>query len=654
MDRTRFKRGHKLCWLISALVHHCACRFADRPWQGCVGPWQQVTIDNGGVWLDAALWLRRTLGLLRYTWRTMAWRIAADGGPSERIAVPLGRCMRHVYLTPRTSSHRATFSSPKSCSVEAMAESTRNLQEVDQTASKPAETSTGDEAPSDSQETAIFSPATSALGSATMDSLPEELFCEILTHLPARQRMEATHVCRRWRNVALAHPHVWQLTSVASEDCLPYALAKAFMERSKGLPTSLALHIRTISRFGVAASMLQTVVQEMSRLRHLHLFIPPDISDKLLLKALQTNAPMLESLYVCRPAPQLLREIWAPFGGNMEADPQPTVDFEGVPKLKSVTLLWIPLPYLPKGPTELRSLTLLFCPSIMTHLLDLLKRSPKLTHLEIMNEGEEARLTADLVEKMIMQGRVRLPSLRSLSGFYLSSPMFIRFFLSRLIITKKTKLSLTAVVAEDSRDRYLNLLPADFPPLQTVRRLELISLPLSYVVIHAYKTAKPCRFPSLKAIARTTGVFEDGKGILYNWPFRTDLVQELVLCGLAPSEVSVDQPQLVLTGDNWVAMLRKLPALRVVRLMSLDEETLESFGQALQADATLCPELIRVEVSDTNPGGKASWNKLEESLSGRKACVGGRLVALRFFAVPENWTGRELRVKASRFTEIHL
>ncbi|KAI9056859.1 hypothetical protein FKP32DRAFT_1682014, partial [Trametes sanguinea] len=140
---------------------------------------------------------------------------------------------------------------------------------------------------------ATGSPTATTLRAVTIGALSPELFCEVLMHLPPVSRLKATHVCRSWRDVSLANPRVWRLASLKDALGCSYALTKAFLERSKDLPTSLVLDKQKTLPMNILEPMLQTVAKELPRLQHLRLQVPPETPTRLLLKTLRVRSPML-------------------------------------------------------------------------------------------------------------------------------------------------------------------------------------------------------------------------------------------------------------------------------------------------------------------------------------------------------------------------
>ncbi|KAI9056858.1 hypothetical protein FKP32DRAFT_1682013 [Trametes sanguinea] len=321
-----------------------------------------------------------------------------------------------------------------------------------------------------------------------------------------------------------------------------------------------------------------------------------------------------------------------------------------------MSIMFMPLPYMPIWPNRLRSLTLFSCTSPLEYIVDFLSHAPRLRSLDIIGLVQDFAVSVD--DFKWAPGSVRLPSLRWLSGFHPWPAAFIHAFLSMLVLPKKTKVLIYAGLGERGRAPFNTLLPADFPPLQDLRRLELIGLPESRLALHVYQTVKACEYPSVKVLAETSGVFREAEGVSCEWSFPTDQVQEVVLCDVLPAEQvrRRSKRQLVMGDDDWRAFLRRLPALKGVRLMSLSENTLASFGRVLQADPTLCPKLVRVEVFDNCQGeGNGLWASLKESLSARspEAGTGGRLMTVKFVDVLEkNWTAKQLRARASKFAEV--
>ncbi|KAI0329158.1 hypothetical protein GY45DRAFT_1325413 [Cubamyces sp. BRFM 1775] len=102
---------------------------------------------------------------------------------------------------------------------------------------------------------------------------------------PIHPLIGITHVCKRWRDVALSAPTLWTCIDDAN-----VAQLEEFLTRSQDVPINVNIHLKSSSR---TALMLST---HGSRMKRLHLAIHPD--PYFIPPLLQFEAPLLECLTI--------------------------------------------------------------------------------------------------------------------------------------------------------------------------------------------------------------------------------------------------------------------------------------------------------------------------------------------------------------------
>ncbi|KZW04449.1 hypothetical protein EXIGLDRAFT_26020 [Exidia glandulosa HHB12029] len=131
-------------------------------------------------------------------------------------------------------------------------------------------------------------------------AVPSELVCAILEHLQFKDRLRATHTCRKWRTSASEYPSVlWSY--IVSRGRVPGALSGQ-LSRSQGVPVSVLLTHPT--RFLLDAML--TIGEHLHHIRALIIDTPDDLAADeqalgpadpyLILHHLRLPAPLLELL----------------------------------------------------------------------------------------------------------------------------------------------------------------------------------------------------------------------------------------------------------------------------------------------------------------------------------------------------------------------
>ncbi|KAF7985150.1 hypothetical protein HWV62_7716 [Athelia sp. TMB] len=234
-----------------------------------------------------------------------------------------------------------------------------------------------------------------------MRRMPAELLAEIFRHMTTitsvndYNRVSAiqeatlpTHICRRWRDIAISIPALWSNISVriARRDNLPsLTRAQTWISRTAGYPLSVQLVWLSQAPDKDWVSLLDIIIPHAARWRSLKIDIASDRREHHL-SAIRHNIPMLDTVHISQMsewldifelAPQLRR---ATFNINTAA----------LPKLR---LPWAQLTYCRPG-----RLSVAAC-------LGMLQRCPNLVSLD-----------ANLIHEMsaILTPPVSLPYLSTL------------------------------------------------------------------------------------------------------------------------------------------------------------------------------------------------------------------------------------------------
>jgi hypothetical protein len=181
--------------------------------------------------------------------------------------------------------------------------------------------------------------------------------------------IKVTHVCRKWREVALSDAVLWSQITPAQP-----SWALEMLSRSGQAPLSFTADYFDLSPRGYEAA--RAVIQQLSRIRELSLIIPqPNVMRAWLVQP----APILKSFSV-----RVFREL------SPQALPEPL--FQGVaPKLRHMSLDNCKIPWnspLFNGLTVLRLANLVLRID-MLQFLDVFRSMPHLQALRVMNLNVE-------------------------------------------------------------------------------------------------------------------------------------------------------------------------------------------------------------------------------------------------------------------------
>ncbi|KAK6977961.1 F-box domain-containing protein [Favolaschia claudopus] len=134
-------------------------------------------------------------------------------------------------------------------------------------------------------------------------TLPNEIISEIfiwfippypdeLPPIGSSSPTSLTHICRKWREIALATPQLWR--TIVIDDGLHWSwevqaeIAETWMSRSKSLP--LSVHV---TNFGDSSPTLCSLISQTARWEHITLMLQ-DVDSQMLSNAM----PLLRQLYL--------------------------------------------------------------------------------------------------------------------------------------------------------------------------------------------------------------------------------------------------------------------------------------------------------------------------------------------------------------------
>lgn len=456
---------------------------------------------------------------------------------------------------------------------------------------------------------------------APINSLPPELL-NIVFSLAGNDLVSVTHVCQHWRDVALHTPGLWTHVGHTSPEGV-----KTYLRRSKGLPLDISLTVLEIPTLAT----LQALTTEIHRTRSLRVTLPPSAGLRLVTQSLMSLSPQLEVLYI--------RDCDSPRGVLPLLPPTPPRgrpgDFDGAPLLRSLTLHHVPLPYLPRGPSSLINIELTGkeCVGDALLLLDLLERSPSLERLKICGPFNRRGLVLD------PRRTVSLPRLKRLEmhgGLMTGVGMFV----ASLVLPAQTDITLHTEW-NPMQSPLADFIPAYDPgnvkllSLQGLKRLEL-SWGYEYggLSLRAYRHNEDFIAPVLDL--QVYGKEPPGERLLTNWPVDASHLETLVICGGTTSGRGSlwDRDDHGITREQWAAMLALVPALKTLRLMSVNGETLEGLALAMQLAPEQvqprCWQLEALELFDVDP--KANfWDVMKDVAMTRSPAAGGRLSEVELF-----------------------
>ncbi|KAI0648235.1 hypothetical protein C8Q79DRAFT_905518 [Trametes meyenii] len=404
-----------------------------------------------------------------------------------------------------------------------------------------------------------------------------------------------THICKHWRAVALGAPPLW--TNIVLNH--PVGL-KVFLERSKALPVHISL---TTSQTPILGS-IKLIASQYHRVRTLKLRVPARVDLQSIMNRLKgIAAPLLEELSIDNTDKEPLRRPRA-----QPSDLVPPPQFAGTPALRSLSLCGAPLPYIPT-PNALTHIDLAGLLPTLPVLLDLLQSTPLLETLILDRNRQGGVFNRDGLQ---LAREVGLPRLR-LFHMHTYPPAGIASLLSTLALPRGATIELDAPL--DIVNDYEELFPAgDATPLALqafdggiLRRLEVIWYD-STVCLQGYSGPDDIHSPLLRISADAVEAYPDRR-FLGGWVFDVSCVETLILCG---GFVSADHWEPNVEALGWRSGLAGLPALKTLRIMSLNQHNMLEFMTQLSTPrpAMLSPKLETLELVDLWLPPPKFWEKI--------------------------------------------
>ncbi|KAJ7467534.1 hypothetical protein FB451DRAFT_1258795 [Mycena latifolia] len=247
-----------------------------------------------------------------------------------------------------------------------------------------------------------------------VSTLPNEIVSEIFVHFvplyplcPPIHGLESPtllpHICRRWREIALATPALWRAISLTGYR--DFHIVGSWLIRSRSLPLSLDMDI---FRLTISEECLEKLALHAARWENVKLGLR--VLPQLL--TIPTAMPLLQEL-------ELRMDNCGVF---------PLVAYLAVPRLRAVTL-WdfsYPADFLPWA--QLTSLTMVTtwpadCATVLQHTVNLLARLESLVLMKFLDEDEppthylETLITPALRTLQVLEGFLRPDPIHTLTSF---------------------------------------------------------------------------------------------------------------------------------------------------------------------------------------------------------------------------------------------
>lgn len=395
-----------------------------------------------------------------------------------------------------------------------------------------------------------------------------------------------THVCRYWRNVALHSPALWSHIALMHPGAV-----EAFLARSQTLPLHILADMKANRNSARSRTMrheaLQVLLGEAACGRILSLkvnHLPSSNDFEWVLRHIARAASQLETLSIERQPPGV---VVIPENTHRAAD------FEGVPKLRSLTLRYEIPPLFSKTPNSLSTLDLDMPRCGVPRVLYLLECSPSLEHLII-----RGLFDADTGGVM---GTVTLARLRTFHLQRLSTRVITALLSNIALPCKRVNISLY-----DHLPAHNALIALHFPALRCLKRVQLI-WKNGLRTLRAYRSSE-LTSSTAPALQVQPSVSTDLVEFLINWPIDASHIETVDING-----DSTDR-QVVLGQEwLWATMLSAVPALRTLRVRAVTERTLQAILSALKlpgANTTTCPQLETLILAQGSLMGESSWDAL--------------------------------------------
>lgn len=333
--------------------------------------------------------------------------------------------------------------------------------------------------------------------------------------------IRATHVCRYWRDVALHSPALW--THIALKH--PSAI-EAFLQRSKALP--LQIYITTAPVLSESRSndphvhAIRALLAEYGRTFSLKVSLQGSVGYNLIMDSIHaSSAPRLEELSI---------EKLAAYSTSLGTTALPS-GISGMPRLRSLKLVGMFIPWFPRGPNALTEIDLTSALPDIRKMLDLLERSPALVRVTIRGSFNPV---AERDSRRVVLARLQTLRMHSYP------PSGIAAILPSLVLPS-THSNISIVCPHQQHITFADLIPAyagadplRFAVLQDIRRVELWWSPRGDQVLRAYRTSeRTCidgrPVPALEVMINSLSSAVSYERFCVDWPFGTSQVETLVL-----------------------------------------------------------------------------------------------------------------------------
>lgn len=469
------------------------------------------------------------------------------------------------------------------------------------------------------------------------NSLPPELLQLIFENIvdtadtvpKANGRLiDITHVCRCWRNIALHTPTLWTHIALAHSDAV-----KAFVKRSQDLPLYSSVDATPEALANpkhMFNQVLQTLLAQYGRTSSLKVNVSRSHAfDSAIKHITSARAPQLEKLWLERPA---LDNLVYP-------ETRPT-DFDGMPRLRSLTLSGEFLLWYPRGPNALTEINLTNALHDVHAMVSLLSRSPSLEYMTV-GGSFNAHTTRDA-------RKVTLARLKRLRMH--SYPLHgIATFLPSLVLpSKHTDIWLTSPWQYGYHGAFLDILPAyggvqplDYAVLRGLRRVE-IRRSYGDQTLCAYRSSD-VDDPAAPAVQVQNSRFGGAttERFYVNWPFDASSVETITMSG--QSDVFSVPPR-----GLWSAMLAAVPALKTLRVEGMGTIPLGDLILGLAPDrldrvCTQLQTLVLQQVTLEKPAWKALMDVVASRAPGAGGCLSYVELSLMGPAVWGQSTARRIR-----------
>ncbi|EIW73847.1 hypothetical protein CONPUDRAFT_160644 [Coniophora puteana RWD-64-598 SS2] len=276
-----------------------------------------------------------------------------------------------------------------------------------------------------------------------------ELLAEIFAHLRdssngrKRDIMTVTHICRHWREVALAFPHLWA-TIIYDEDHPSTELFWLMYERAKEATLAVAYHLDLDDK---KLGLFQHVLGQVYRIQELSLALPP-IRKILVGGQLHSVLNLLVS-----ESPSIRHICLFSHQGVLDADPFPIPSklFDCPPGLRSLSLSGCSTAWdspIFRGLTNLHLDSMSIFAPTAEELWDILRGTPALESLSLSHVSENMENVAPPPSWDISAATViHLPNIHHITIHEFSFAAYAQVF-SRLSIPNHAHINVFVTVSD--------------------------------------------------------------------------------------------------------------------------------------------------------------------------------------------------------------